>query len=320
MSASSDAYTVDRFRWLDQVSVDRDLTPFAFLVAYRIARRANRTTGLAFPTQQTLANEIKATPRGVKKAVDLLQERGHLEVTPGDRWRASNRYRLLSHDLNDGSAQTPDDLNDSSSHTAEPRFTPEEGMTGTAVPDDLNGGSEWAEPPFAQNTITEHHKEHHQEDRDSAPPAADLFEGETRKKPSKPRRSKPEPDALEAEFEAFWRQYPRRTGEAPARAAYRKARRKVDAATILAAAMTYAGGVQVQGREEQWIKEAKNWLSEERWKDPPPTPGRNGATPHNGAPVLDGVTGEPIAAARPSVPRHGGPSSNLEVIMRGLRR
>jgi hypothetical protein len=107
-----DDYTKDRFDWLDQVAADPELPASAFKVAFAIATSLWRQKGtVTLMTSETrgsdqvreawigsreLADKIAMSRFTVMNMVTRLQERGHLDVTPGTRGRGhSNHYRLV---------------------------------------------------------------------------------------------------------------------------------------------------------------------------------------------------------------------------------
>lgn len=75
------------------------------------------------------------------------------------------------------------------------------------------------------------------------------------------------PDPVEAEFEGFWRTYPRRVGRARALASYRKARKT-------ATELEIAGGLHAQlpdltARDLDKVPHPTTWLNQRRWEDDP---------------------------------------------------
>lgn len=75
--------------------------------------------------------------------------------------------------------------------------------------------------------------------------------------------------ADDAEFETWWKAYPRKTAKGNAKAPYKTARKKTDAETLLAAAATYAKSV--AGKDPKFTAHASTWLNGERWLDEAPT-------------------------------------------------
>jgi uncharacterized protein YdaU (DUF1376 family) len=73
----------------------------------------------------------------------------------------------------------------------------------------------------------------------------------------------------QAEFEEFYSAYPRKVGKGQARKAYATARRKVDHATLLAAAKRYAVD---PSRKPEYTPHPATWLNGERWLDKPEAP------------------------------------------------
>lgn len=79
-----------------------------------------------------------------------------------------------------------------------------------------------------------------------------------------------------SEFAAFWKIYPRHQGRATAVKAYAKARKKVSAEELLAAAQRYRDD---PNREDGFTLHGATWLNQERWQDPPLPPRENGHRP-----------------------------------------
>lgn len=85
-----------------------------------------------------------------------------------------------------------------------------------------------------------------------------------------------EPDPLDAEFEAFWKVYPKRDGDnpkKPARASYRRARKKgATQAEIVGGLLGMVRKAKADKRPEagRFIPQAVTWLNQERWRDTPP--------------------------------------------------
>lgn len=93
----------------------------------------------------------------------------------------------------------------------------------------------------------------------------------------------PEPDKKkdsnsvdDADFEAWWQHVPRKVAKGQARKAYRAARKKADADTLLAGIKRYAEAV--RGKDAQYIRHPATWLNGEGWLDEaepaPPKPQR----------------------------------------------
>lgn len=69
----------------------------------------------------------------------------------------------------------------------------------------------------------------------------------------------------ERDFEVWYAAYPRHVGKGAARKAYRAARKKADAETLLAGAGK--ASVEFAGRQSQFIPHPASWLNGERWAD-----------------------------------------------------
>jgi hypothetical protein len=81
---------------------------------------------------------------------------------------------------------------------------------------------------------------------------------------------------IDAEFDAWFAQYPKADGPDAARTRYRSIRRssRATAAELLQGAMRYSQ--EKSGTDPTYIKTAKNWLNDGDWKNPP-------RAPHTGA-------------------------------------
>ena len=82
------------------------MTHFAFRVAYIISGFINRERGYAWPGQATIAGLLASTRRGVQKAIDVLVDRGYLEVQIGGGRGHANEYRMSAEKANGGSPFT----------------------------------------------------------------------------------------------------------------------------------------------------------------------------------------------------------------------
>ena len=75
--------------------------------------------------------------------------------------------------------------------------------------------------------------------------------------------------ADDAEFETWWKAYPRKAAKGNAKAPYRAARKKASAEVLLSAAAAYAKTV--AGKDPKYVAHASTWLNGERWLDEAPT-------------------------------------------------
>lgn len=87
------------------------------------------------------------------------------------------------------------------------------------------------------------------------------------------------PPSVDAEFEAWWQEYPkgRRVKKPEARMEYRRARKKASADDLLTGVIAYARLMDAQRVEPRYIVHPSRWLKNERWDDddldtPPPSP------------------------------------------------
>ena len=78
------------------------------------------------------------------------------------------------------------------------------------------------------------------------------------------------PQGDERDFDAWYREYPKKVGRGQAVKAFRAAVKKADAETLIDAAKEYA--LTVQGKEKRFIKNPSTWLNGECWLDEMETP------------------------------------------------
>jgi hypothetical protein len=85
-----------------------------------------------------------------------------------------------------------------------------------------------------------------------------------------PPLKRPLAESRDAEFDQFWRVYPRREAKATARRAYEKARKVVSVETILEGAIRYAKERAFE--DPKYTKHPATWLTGECWGDEPRQP------------------------------------------------
>ena len=98
------------------------------------------------------------------------------------------------------------------------------------------------------------------EDSPSLPLGKDGMGRESKKTSSKPVAS--------TEFDAFWKDYPRKVNKGTAKKAFEKALKQTDLQTIMAGLETLR--IQVAGKGQEFIPHASSWLNGERWTDEVP--------------------------------------------------
>lgn len=74
-------------------------------------------------------------------------------------------------------------------------------------------------------------------------------------------------DAIEDEFAEWWAAYPRKKDKKPAEKAYKAARKRASADTLLAGAEAYAA--EVRGRDITKVKLGATWLNGDCWENEP---------------------------------------------------
>lgn len=79
--------------------------------------------------------------------------------------------------------------------------------------------------------------------------------------------------SIDAEFEDWWKLYPRKVSKGQARTAWRTARKKAPLQQLTEAVARFAEAV--KGKDQTYIAHAATWLNGERWLDAPDGRGRS---------------------------------------------
>lgn len=265
---SSDTFTRDKLRWIEQVATDGDLTPLARVVAALIGTRyLNRETGDAWPSIDTLAFDVglKST-NPVRSSLRSLASNGHLRI----QWSAggkgqTSRFKPVLKPFTDMKGNGGEPFTDMKGMEAKP-FT----AVNPSNRQTLHGGEpnpSFSEPkPFTDlkgNPLKE--------------PSEEPNEGFSLSPSDATSRKKAQEDG--PEFEEFWLNYPRKVDKAAARRAWKTARKKADAATIMAGCLRYAA--ERDGQDHKFTKYPATWLNADAWEnEPAPAPYAGGQSSH----------------------------------------
>lgn len=215
------------------------------MVLVGLASHADDNGASCFPKIKTLADEIGLSEYTVQRALhDVV---GDKLVTRSPRYlpnggRTTDDYRL---DLEAISARHPpqQDAGDPPQQNGGDPPQQDAGDNELSV--------EWSEEPSGKSSGES--KQHTVAGATgSVAPDADIIITEA-------------VDPIEAEFERFWLLYPNKVGKPSALKAYKKARKKVGADTILSGLETY------KRTKEDWQhwKGPAAWLNDERWNHEP---------------------------------------------------
>lgn len=285
--ANSPKTFLDRDNWMRAVLV-ADLPDAAVRVAMTIALHLRVSTGRCDPAYATLASCSRVSERSVYRLVALLEHAGWIAIQR-TRGRHSNQYVLLN------PAKTESGLSAANPDTSD-RVNPDTSDNPTLPNRASNPANMLADKKRRTAKRTTKGRE-----SDSPPPVAarDSKRSPAKKTPAARPVVKSE---LGDSFERFWAIYPRRVAKEAARKAWAKAtERGVDPETLVMAARRYAG--ERAGQDPRYTKHPATWLNGGCWEDEPPPRA-------DGPPVIDGVSGEPVAVA----PRRSGPLTWRDVI------
>ena len=238
---SDDRFTVNKLAWLEQVASDVELSLLSRVIAMIIGLRyLNRDTGDAWPGTETLAEDIGRGRTQVHEALGSLADRGHLEITTTSGGKGqTNRYRPILKGPNPSENRTKPFGNPNPSEKQTLR------KSGT-------NPSENRTKPFGNPKGNPYEE-----------PYEEPIEGECLSPPL----SRPSKITDDAEFESFWRVYPRKEAKGAARRAFAKARKSVELDVLVAGATRYAGDRSHEN--PKYTKHPATWLNGECWADEP---------------------------------------------------
>jgi hypothetical protein len=235
--AAPDDFTRRKFEWLERISLDPSVGPFAFRVAFVLSGFFNRTTGRAFPSQETLALRLGATVRGIQKALRQLCEAGYLTVIEALGRGHTNQYSPTVENTNDGSPFTSENTNGCSPF--------------------VEGNNE---QPFRKTRTAVR---------------TEPFEEPSEEKPSSSVSCKSKAEAtsklgskgIDDQFAKWWSCYPRKVEKKGAQSIYVRLVKKGDATPeqLLAGAMAYSAAC--ANRDRKYIKHPTTWLDRGCWAD-----------------------------------------------------
>lgn len=278
-AAKGDKFTRDQFDWLRQVALDSELPPTATRVAIALTKYFNREhDGWAWMSQAKLALDLGMPERTVRFALSALIKAGHMITKRRGRMETS-LYHLALKDESDRQPIADHDRQPIATHS---------GVTGKNQQSDRQKPARVTGNPLPTNPLKEPSEESIEEESDS--PRLDLGE-EGR------RVVQEQTQTLDATFESFWNQYPRKVDKGAAKKAYTSVIRnkQVTPAELLTGAMRYAA--ERIGQDPKYTKHATTWLHAESWANEP------AATP-----IADTIEdGNPTAAPPPNRPPSGNP-------------
>jgi hypothetical protein len=270
----------ERDKWQRSVLADVELSSGAKLTLMLISLCHNFKTGQCNPSYQTLATGTGMKLAAIPKHLKMGEDRDYIRRR-STKGRHSNSYDLLI----PGSPATSHADSGLTAHARRGSTTDLGIGIENANPIPPSAPTTYAaaiEPPTSIRTNRKENKERNREEGDSLVPMA---------MPSAKKRKRDETctGALDADFRAFFAQYPKRDDEDDARRAYRSARRagRATAEALLAGAMRYSA--EKDGTEPRFVKTAGNWIRAGSWKNAAQPP-RPVATIHSNDPFEQPAT------------------------------
>lgn len=212
---------------LNAVFSRTDLPPYERLVMLALADRADEEM-TCWPSIADICQRTGMAERGVQNVLNRLENGGFLTIKRGGGRQVRNGYLLHI------SAENP------ASETPYPKAIPrtENPVSGAETPHPITN-TPHPVPKTPHPVPTNHHE-----------PSRTVIDKK---------------DLLSADFDEFWSVVPKRAAKEKARAAYAKARRKADAATILTGIRAYAESR--RGEDPQYTAHPASWLNAGRWTD-----------------------------------------------------
>jgi hypothetical protein len=248
----------------------------AYLICFRYLNRESRA---AFVSQETLARDLGATVRTVRRLADILESAGLTIAQGNGRGRASSYW-----------------IDEERATRASP-FGPERGTPvsafgpGKADIRDKKGGhfaSKKADTRVRPTKKEEPRKNNQGSLKTLSP--SDFSRDQKKKSDAKGLSGKTETETeTKIKYDAFarfWQAYPRRVAKDAAKRAFAAAiKRGADAETLIAGARRYA--IERQGQDHKYTKHPATWLNGGCWQDE-----------LNGTPVID-ESGALVAIEQP---------------------
>jgi hypothetical protein len=99
MSTEVETTLLSKWRLLQAIVADAELSPAATKVAVRLLDHHNRRDGRCYPSIRRVAADTGLTRRTVQRSIDELEERGWLKVHRTKGGEAGRGYRTNSYDV-----------------------------------------------------------------------------------------------------------------------------------------------------------------------------------------------------------------------------
>ena len=289
------ANLLEKWKMLRVISADPNVAPAGVEVALCLLHHLNTKTGQCNPSYSTIAEWTGLNRDTVIKGVQSLEASGLLKV---DRKidsgiQAGKGQRLPSNGFEfDFSKIDRSEIPTTPSRKSRPPqsefpTTPADNSDHPQSEKQTTGGrkSRPKQEKEEQGKIEQGNRTPSADDTPSLPMDLAVVDQKAIKA-QRNRKQTIDAAELDADYQAFMRQFPNPVDEGTARPAYQRARRKASAPELLAGAMRYAA--EKQGVDQQFIKTPRNWLVAESWKNPPRAP-HTGAANHD--PQLAHVAG-----------------------------
>jgi hypothetical protein len=250
----------DRDDWLRLLLAADELSPGAKVVGARIALHHNIKSGQCNPAIGTLVLGTRMSESTVRRMIrDELEVKGWLRV---DRTlgRHSNSFKLIAPTLSDATGFNPvnsDTVEDSNPITDD---RVQDGPTlSTLTPQPCQNQPN----PVTADTQNRESITENRTAKEIDSPRLDLADEDSG------RRSRSPSSETEADFEIWYKQYPKQVDKADARKAYLTVIKKKLATPeqLLAAAMRYAA--ERTGQDPKYTKNPATWLNKHSWLNEP---------------------------------------------------
>jgi hypothetical protein len=211
----------------------------------RIRYRSERD-GWWEATRQQMCEETRLGTGALRTALEALREAGLIESEKAAPFMPTLRWRVVWADETAGQTVS-----------ANSAATPREG-------EGLSADSAIA---LSANSATSLSTENEREELPPSTPPVDAPGGEQAELLLLSVVDPDEPSGLDAEFDGFWKAYPRHVGKGAALKAYRSARKRASL-DVIAAGLRAQVPV-LRRRDKGFIPHPATWLNQDRWEDDP---------------------------------------------------
>lgn len=149
--SAAQIFTAQKLAAVDRLLIDKRATDLDFRVFWYLVSASDRETGIARRKQQTIADALRRTRRGVQQSLDRLAAHAFIIIETKEGGTYANGYRIVLEKASEDSLSVSTNANRDSSfvRTKANPTSPFAGRRRKGHEKKANGAAEKGEPPFA---------------------------------------------------------------------------------------------------------------------------------------------------------------------------